>query len=325
MLPPAVACQPCHLGFVWDGFLFLYFTKSLHESRSCGLYFITTSSLRGCLCCGRRPALFLSQRRRTLVAPDRLALTSHSMKILEKLVLEQLRLMFQSLTEPLQFLYQPRLGVGDANIQPPESTPTWTSWRALWQSCSLTSAACSAPSVQLGWVTHWQRCGWMVCRCPELPVWQTTVCSLTTLCVRQRGSAAVGRHTVSLSQRLSGAWAGCISDTVGGNSVTWCDQSCAQRDVTGTKELIVDLRRTLRYLWVPDWSCCSQSLSCVSRIHPPCWNGQRAPVATQPVRIDGPKAGGEPQELPQRCSWSRRSLLRGSGPFSCEVWYLVWL
>lgn len=132
MLPPVAACQPCHLGFVWDGFLFLYFTKSLHESRSCGLYFITSSasSLSGCLRCGRRPALFPSRRCRSLVAPDRLALTSHTMKILEKLVLEQLRLMFRSLTEPLQFLYQPRLGVGDANIQSPESTPTWTSWRA---------------------------------------------------------------------------------------------------------------------------------------------------------------------------------------------------
>lgn len=84
----------------------------------------------------------------------------------------------------------------------------------------------------------WQQCGWMVCRCPELPVWQTTLCSLTTLCVRQRGSAVAGRQTVSLPQRLSGAWAGCISDTVGGNSVTWCDQSCAQLDVTGTEELI---------------------------------------------------------------------------------------
>lgn len=71
---------------------------------------------------------------------------------------------------------------------------------------------------------------------------------------------------------------GCISGTVGGNSVTWCDQSCAQLDVTETKELIVDLRRTLRYLWAPDWSCCSQSLSDVSRIHPPRWNGQRAPL-----------------------------------------------
>ncbi|KAJ8367963.1 hypothetical protein SKAU_G00079910 [Synaphobranchus kaupii] len=44
------------------------------------------------------------------------ALTSHIMKSLERLVLEQLRPMVNPLLDPLQFAYQPRLGVEDAVI-----------------------------------------------------------------------------------------------------------------------------------------------------------------------------------------------------------------
>ncbi|KAI4899972.1 hypothetical protein NFI96_015155 [Prochilodus magdalenae] len=44
------------------------------------------------------------------------ALTSHIMKTMERLVLEQLRPMVQPLLDPLQFAYQPRLGVEDAII-----------------------------------------------------------------------------------------------------------------------------------------------------------------------------------------------------------------
>ncbi len=44
------------------------------------------------------------------------AMTSHIMKTLERLILEQLRPMVQPLLDPLQFAYQPRLGVEDAII-----------------------------------------------------------------------------------------------------------------------------------------------------------------------------------------------------------------
>ncbi|KAI4898966.1 hypothetical protein NFI96_016196 [Prochilodus magdalenae] len=44
------------------------------------------------------------------------ALTSHIMKTMERLVLEQLRPTVQPLLDPLQFAYQPRLGVEDAII-----------------------------------------------------------------------------------------------------------------------------------------------------------------------------------------------------------------
>ena len=44
------------------------------------------------------------------------ALTSHIMKTLERLVLEQLRPMVRPFTDPLQFTYQPRLGVEDVII-----------------------------------------------------------------------------------------------------------------------------------------------------------------------------------------------------------------
>ena len=44
------------------------------------------------------------------------ALTSHVMKTLERLVLEQLRPMVRPHLDPLQFAYQPRIGVEDAII-----------------------------------------------------------------------------------------------------------------------------------------------------------------------------------------------------------------
>ena len=45
-----------------------------------------------------------------------LFLTSHSMKTLERLILEQLRPMVRPFTDPLQFAYQPCLGVEDGII-----------------------------------------------------------------------------------------------------------------------------------------------------------------------------------------------------------------
>ena len=45
-----------------------------------------------------------------------MALTSYIMKTLERLVLEQLRPIVRSFTVPLQFAYQPRLGVEDGII-----------------------------------------------------------------------------------------------------------------------------------------------------------------------------------------------------------------
>lgn len=45
-----------------------------------------------------------------------IALTFHITKTLERLIMEQLRPMTQQLHDPLQFAYQPRLGVDDAII-----------------------------------------------------------------------------------------------------------------------------------------------------------------------------------------------------------------
>ena len=44
------------------------------------------------------------------------ALTSHVMKVLERLVLAQLRPQVRTFLAPLQFAYQPYLGVNDAVI-----------------------------------------------------------------------------------------------------------------------------------------------------------------------------------------------------------------
>ena len=46
------------------------------------------------------------------------ALTSHIMKTLERLVLEQLQPMVKPLLDPLQFTYQSQLGVEDTIIYP---------------------------------------------------------------------------------------------------------------------------------------------------------------------------------------------------------------
>lgn len=44
------------------------------------------------------------------------ALTSHIMKTMERLILDQLRPIVKPFLDPLQFAYQPRLGVEDAII-----------------------------------------------------------------------------------------------------------------------------------------------------------------------------------------------------------------
>nr|XP_019958182.1 PREDICTED: unconventional myosin-XV-like [Paralichthys olivaceus] len=58
------------------------------------------------------------------------ALTSHIMNTLERLALEKLRPVVRTHLDPLQFAYQPQLGVKDAIIYL-LSTPTWTSRLAL--------------------------------------------------------------------------------------------------------------------------------------------------------------------------------------------------
>lgn len=45
-----------------------------------------------------------------------MALTSHIMKTLEELIMEQVQPMVQSLMDPLQFAYQPNIGVDNATI-----------------------------------------------------------------------------------------------------------------------------------------------------------------------------------------------------------------
>ena len=118
------------------------------------------------------------------------ALTSHIMKTLERLVLEQLRLMVRPFTDPLQFAYQPRLGAEDGiiyllnrvytHLDKPASTESHVLWLLQCFQHHLSSSTGWEDGCHAGWGPH------RVLDC-RLPDGQTTVHTPTELCVWQGG------------------------------------------------------------------------------------------------------------------------------------------
>ncbi|XP_027133639.1 uncharacterized protein LOC113745633 [Larimichthys crocea] len=95
----------------------LFTTPVLHNSTPHPPLQCPSLLTRKSLCFGRRPAWFQSPKLHAPATPNDyrpVALTSHIMKTMERLVLEQLRPMVKPFTDPLQFTYQPHLGVDDA-------------------------------------------------------------------------------------------------------------------------------------------------------------------------------------------------------------------
>ena len=95
------------------------------------------------------------------------ALTSHIIRTLERLVLEQLRPMVRPFTDPLQFAYQPCLRVEDSIIYLLNRVYTQLDKPAsTGESCFLTSPVFSTSTVQLYWVRRWLQCRLRPPLCP---------------------------------------------------------------------------------------------------------------------------------------------------------------
>ncbi|XP_041658948.1 uncharacterized protein LOC121519909 [Cheilinus undulatus] len=87
------------------------------------------------------------------------ALTSHLMRALKRLVIDHLCHLVSSSMDPLQFAYQPDIQVDDAIISI-EVFLTWSRLGALFGSSSWTSAVLSTPSGQTSWGTSWSCLEW---------------------------------------------------------------------------------------------------------------------------------------------------------------------
>ncbi|KAI4888527.1 hypothetical protein NFI96_008530 [Prochilodus magdalenae] len=181
------------------------------------------------------------------------ALTSHIMKTMERLVLEQLRPMVQPLLDPLQFAYQPRLGVEDAiiyllnrvyaHLDKPASTV-----RVMF--FDFSSAFNTIQPALLGdKLNVMQHCvSDRVVSNTGAP--QGTILSpfLFTLYTTDFNYCTETCHLQKFSD--DSAVVGCISRgdedeyraTVN-DFVAWCELNHLQLNVTKTKELVVDLRR----------------------------------------------------------------------------------
>ncbi|KAI4887110.1 hypothetical protein NFI96_003146 [Prochilodus magdalenae] len=204
------------------------------------------------------------------------ALTSHIMKTMERLVLEQLRPMVQPLLDPLQFAYQPRLGVEDAiiyllnrvyaHLDKPASTvrvmffdfsSAFNTIQPALLGDKLNVMQVDAPLVS--WIVDYltgrpqyvrlQHCvSDRVVSNTGAP--QGTVLSpfLFTLYTTDFNYCTETCHLQKFSD--DSAVVGCISRgdedeyraTVN-DFVAWCELSHLQLNVTKTKELVVDLRR----------------------------------------------------------------------------------
>ncbi|KAI4887653.1 hypothetical protein NFI96_006166, partial [Prochilodus magdalenae] len=204
------------------------------------------------------------------------ALTSHIMKTMERLVLEQLRPTVQPLLDPLQFAYQPRLGVEDAiiyllnrvyaHLDKPASTvrvmffdfsSAFNTIQPALLGDKLNVLQVDAPLVS--WIVDYltgrpqyvrlQHCvsDRVVSNTGAL---QGTVLSpfLFTLYTTDFNYCTETCHLQKFSD--DSAVVGCISRgdedeyraTVN-DFVAWCELNHLQLNVTKTKELVVDLRR----------------------------------------------------------------------------------
>ncbi|KAI4892845.1 hypothetical protein NFI96_004933 [Prochilodus magdalenae] len=204
------------------------------------------------------------------------ALTSHIMKTMERLVLEQLRPTVQPLLDPLQFAYQPRLGVEDAiiyllnrvyaHLDKPASTvrvmffdfsSAFNTIQPALLGDKLNVMQVEAPLVS--WIVDYltgrpqyvrlQHCvSDRVVSNTGAP--QGTVLSpfLFTLYTTDFNYCTETCHLQKFSD--DSAVVGCISRgdedeyraTVN-DFVAWCELNHLQLNVTKTKELVVDLRR----------------------------------------------------------------------------------
>ncbi|XP_049911756.1 uncharacterized protein LOC126397200 [Epinephelus moara] len=205
------------------------------------------------------------------------ALTSHIMKTLERLVLEQLRPMVRPHLDPLQFAYQPRIGVEDAliyllnriyaHLDKPGSTVRVTFFdfssafntiRPALLGDKLTAMLVNPPLVS--WIVDYLtgRPQYVRLRhCVSDTVVsntgapQGTVLSpfLFTLYTTDFSYQTESCHLQKFSD--DSAIVGCISKgeeaeyrAVVNNFVSWCELNHLQLNTTKTKELVVDLRRT---------------------------------------------------------------------------------
>ncbi|KAI2649597.1 RNA-directed DNA polymerase from mobile element jockey [Labeo rohita] len=183
------------------------------------------------------------------------ALTSHIMKTLERLILEQLRPMVQPFLDPLQFAYQPRLGVEDAVIFLLNRVYTHLDKPA---STKLMAMQVDAPLVS--WMVDYltgrpQYVRLQSCMSDRLisntGAPQGTVLSpfLFTLYTTDFDYRTETCHLQKFSD--DSAVVGCITGgdereyrAVVDNFVTWSESNHLLLNVTKTKELVVDLRRT---------------------------------------------------------------------------------
>lgn len=204
------------------------------------------------------------------------ALTSHIMKTLERLVMEQLRPMVSSILDPLQFAYQPRIGVEDAiifllnriypHLDKPASTvrimffdfsSAFDTIRPALLGEKLTAMQVDAPLVS--WIVDYltgrpqyvrlQHCvSDSIISNTGAP--QGTVLSpfLFTIYTTDFNYHTESCHLQKFSD--DSVVVGCIREgdeteyrAVVRDFVTWCGQNHLQLNMTKTKELVVDLKR----------------------------------------------------------------------------------
>ncbi|XP_040907892.1 uncharacterized protein LOC121190938 [Toxotes jaculatrix] len=152
------------------------------------------------------------------------ALTSHIMKTLERLILEQLRPMVQPFMDPLQFAYQPRLGVDDAIIYLLNSVYTHLDKPASTVRIMFFDFSSAFDTIR-----------------PTLLGEKLTVMQVDAPLVSWIVNYLTGRPQYVRLQ--------CCGDeseyrTVVDNFVTWSKRNHLQLNVMKTKELVVNLRRT---------------------------------------------------------------------------------
>ncbi|KAL0187591.1 hypothetical protein M9458_014690, partial [Cirrhinus mrigala] len=196
------------------------------------------------------------------------ALTSHIMKTLERLILEQLRPIVQPFLDPLQFAYQPRLGVEDAvifllnrvytHLDKPASTvrimffdfsSAFDTIRPALLAAKLMAMQVDAPLVS--WMVDYltgrpQQIDQQYTGAPQGTVLSPFLFTLYTTDFNCRIETC---HFQKFSD--DSAVVGCITRgdereyrAVVDNFVTWSESNHLLLNVTKTRELVVDLRRT---------------------------------------------------------------------------------
>ena len=152
----------------------------------------------------RYPALFhyLKKSHPSTISDYRpVVLTSHIMKVLERLLLTHVSKQVNCFQDPLQFAYHPGVGVEDAIIYLLQPTPIWSKQAALQRSYSLIS-----PMLLMQFSLY---CSFEVtestggCLHNHLDYWwpdnQTRVCETEVLCVWEGGQQHKRLYSYCLS------------------------------------------------------------------------------------------------------------------------------